>query len=93
MGNVPLKAETSKHVDEVAGNGLTCVAASMQGWRLEMEVRRPHVPTPQDAHVAVTSLPGHANVSLFAVFDGHGGDRASLARCVARIDSCASSQR
>jgi len=37
------------------------VATGMQGWRRSME----------DSHIADTKLPG--GVSVFGVFDGHGG--------------------
>ncbi|EGR30405.1 protein phosphatase 2c, putative [Ichthyophthirius multifiliis] len=41
-------------------------AASMQGWRVEME----------DTHIANTDIDGQKN-ALFAVFDGHGGAEIS----------------
>ena len=49
---------------DVGENGqLEFVAAGMQGWRLNME----------DAHVAALNLEPDKKVSLFGVFDGHGG--------------------
>ena len=55
-------------------------ASSMQGYREEME----------DAHTMVLELPSHPNVSLFGVFDGHGGTTASQFcsnRLVALVDA------
>ena len=42
---------------------LEFVAAGMQGWRLNME----------DAHIAELELDASKQLSLFGVFDGHGG--------------------
>ena len=42
-------------------------ASQMQGWRKNQE----------DAHVAIPSLPGAHDVSMFGVFDGHGGKEVS----------------
>jgi hypothetical protein len=33
----------------------------------------PFPPAPQDAHTIALGLPGAADVSFFAVYDGHGG--------------------
>ncbi len=35
----------------------------MQGWRKNME----------DAYIAYKEIPGYDDLSLFGVFDGHGG--------------------
>jgi serine/threonine protein phosphatase PrpC len=35
----------------------------MQGWRKRME----------DSHISDTSVGGNSNLSVFGVFDGHGG--------------------
>lgn len=57
------------------GNGIRYGLASMQGWRMEME----------DAHSAVTGLPGHLSAwSYFAVFDGHAGHSVST-RCAEEL--------
>ena len=40
---------------------------SMQGYREHME----------DSHILELSLKNHSNISLFGVFDGHNGSRAS----------------
>jgi len=56
------------HAAEGSANGLNFGVSSMQGWRMEME----------DAHTIepnVEGMPGH---SLFAVFDGHGGQSAAI---------------
>ena len=68
MGAFLEKPKTEKVSDGGAGNGLRFGLSSMQGWRVEME----------DAHKAVTGLPGNlAKWSFFAVFDGHAGARVS----------------
>lgn len=68
MGAFLDKPKTEKYNERGSGNGLRYGLASMQGWRVEME----------DAHSAVTSLPGELKEwSFFAVFDGHAGARVS----------------
>jgi protein phosphatase 1B len=68
MGAFLDKPKTDKHNETGHGNGLRFGVSTMQGWRVEME----------DAHCAVTQLPGHlSGWSFFAVFDGHAGARVS----------------
>lgn len=83
MGSLLDKPNTEYiHADEGAANGLKYGVSSMQGWRMEME----------DAHTIepdVDGVPGH---SLFAVFDGHGGQNAAifaserLLPCLTKLD-------
>lgn len=54
---------TSKDTWEGSGPDLQFGGSSMQGWRRTME----------DAHLAETSVGNDASMSLFGVFDGHGG--------------------
>lgn len=64
MGNFLPAPITEKHTQRGEGNDVTFALSSMQGWRMTME----------DSHVtalAPTGLP--PGVSVFAVFDGHGG--------------------
>jgi protein phosphatase 1G len=56
---------TEKRSQDSSGAGLTYGLSDMQGWRRSME----------DAHVATCNLDG--NLSMFAVFDGHGGTEVS----------------
>jgi len=64
MGAYLSEPVTEKECGRGSGNGLRFGFASMQGWRRSQE----------DAHLAVTDLGGEcAGLSLFAVFDGHGG--------------------
>ncbi|PAA51896.1 hypothetical protein BOX15_Mlig030480g1 [Macrostomum lignano] len=75
MGAFLDKPKIDKQNDSGEGNGLTYGLSSMQGWRIEME----------DAHCAVTGLPGNlAKWSFFAVFDGHAGARIS-AHCAQQL--------
>ncbi|PAA78920.1 hypothetical protein BOX15_Mlig025604g1 [Macrostomum lignano] len=68
MGAFLDKPKTDKVNESGHGNGLVYGLSSMQGWRIEME----------DAHCAVTGLPGNLSKwSFFAVFDGHAGARIS----------------
>ncbi|KAJ1620489.1 phosphatase 2C-like domain-containing protein [Pavlovales sp. CCMP2436] len=69
MGNfleTPLTEKTT-HIEEDEGKrewvGMSC----MQGWRAQME----------DDHLITLSLPEASDVSLFGVFDGHGGDHVA----------------
>jgi len=72
MGNIlgleaPITAKASEHGE---GNGLRYAVSSMQGWRVRME----------DEHSIVGALQapsGLKNISLFAVYDGHGGSFTS----------------
>lgn len=64
MGAYLSEPVTEKECGCGSGNGIRFGFASMQGWRRSQE----------DAHLAVTDLGGEcAGLSLFAVFDGHGG--------------------
>lgn len=66
MGNfldTPI-TEKESSVGEDARLGLTFGVSAMQGWRAQME----------DDHVHVLSLPQAPDISLFGVYDGHGGD-------------------
>eukprot|EP01061_Rhynchopus_euleeides_P013004 TRINITY_DN22817_c0_g1_i1.p1 TRINITY_DN22817_c0_g1~~TRINITY_DN22817_c0_g1_i1.p1 ORF type:complete len:664 (+),score=214.98 TRINITY_DN22817_c0_g1_i1:159-1994(+) len=58
---------TDKHIATVTGPGMLCASCTMQGWRSSNE----------DAHAAVVALPNNPNVSLFGVYDGHGGWRVA----------------
>ncbi|VUZ41986.1 unnamed protein product [Hymenolepis diminuta] len=64
MGTLLSTPVTDKINETGEGNNLRYGLASMQGWRSSME----------DAHCAITRLPGHLREwSFFAVFDGHAG--------------------
>ncbi|KAM3171855.1 hypothetical protein ACTXT7_015765, partial [Hymenolepis weldensis] len=64
MGTLLSTPVTDKINETGEGNNLRYGLASMQGWRSSME----------DAHCAITRLPGHLKEwSFFAVFDGHAG--------------------
>lgn len=62
MGSFLDKPITEKHSISSENNGLKFAACEMQGWRVTME----------DSHVAGETVAN--NMSLVAVFDGHGGD-------------------
>jgi len=47
----------------VDGKGIKFAVSAMQGWRRDME----------DAHICQNRFPGAPSMSLFSVFDGHGG--------------------
>jgi len=75
MGGFLDKPKTEKSQEHGQGNGLRFGVVSMQGWRVEME----------DAHSAVTGLPGDfKDWSFFAVFDGHCGSGVS-AHCAQNL--------
>eukprot|EP00803_Ostreobium_quekettii_P009888 evm.model.scf_1014.5 EVM.evm.TU.scf_1014.5 scf_1014:36945-39348(+) len=68
MGAYLSQPITEKEVFYGAGSDVGYAGASMQGWRRHME----------DAHVAATDLgDGATTVSVFGVFDGHGGSEVS----------------
>lgn len=74
MGNfldVPI-TEKETEVGEEGSVGLSYGLSAMQGWRSQME----------DDHVQIMGLPGLPELSLFGVYDGHGGD--TVAHYVAR---------
>ncbi|PIO64619.1 hypothetical protein TELCIR_13749, partial [Teladorsagia circumcincta] len=65
MGAYLDKPVTEKESESGQGNGLTYGATCMQGWRVKQE----------DAHNCIIELNG--DWSMFAVYDGHGGDEVS----------------
>lgn len=72
MGQLFAAPVTSKESEDGAceEKGLSWGVSCMQGWRMAME----------DAHLAVGSLgasPGWADIALFGVMDGHGGDEVA----------------
>ncbi|KAM7541003.1 hypothetical protein Aperf_G00000039436 [Anoplocephala perfoliata] len=75
MGTLLSTPITDKFNESGEGNNLRYGLASMQGWRSSME----------DAHCALTRLPGHLqDWSFFAVFDGHAGALISE-QCAAEL--------
>jgi serine/threonine protein phosphatase PrpC len=65
MGEYLSTPNKTKHSNEGSSSQLKFGASSMQGWRKSNE----------DAHItAIDFVPG---VSLFAVFDGHGGSEVA----------------
>lgn len=54
--------------EEGEANGLTYGVSSIQGWRTEME----------DAHTVAKNLDKFPDCSLYAVFDGHGGQYSAI---------------
>lgn len=67
MGNFLHSPKTEKQTEVGEGNGLKYGISCMQGWRASME----------DAHTAVSSIPGWTTSSFYAVYDGHGGSLAA----------------
>uniref|UniRef100_A0A158PB89 protein-serine/threonine phosphatase n=1 Tax=Angiostrongylus cantonensis TaxID=6313 RepID=A0A158PB89_ANGCA len=65
MGAYLDKPVTEKETESGQGNGLTFGATCMQGWRVKQE----------DAHNCIVDLKD--DWSMFAVYDGHGGDEVS----------------
>mmetsp|Transcript_24699 Transcript_24699/g.40958 ORF Transcript_24699/g.40958 Transcript_24699/m.40958 type:complete len:339 (+) Transcript_24699:97-1113(+) len=66
MGNfldTPI-TEKESSIGEDARTGLSYGVSAMQGWRAQME----------DDHVHMLGLPNAPDISLFGVYDGHGGD-------------------
>lgn len=70
MGAYLSEPVTTKESASGSGNGHTWGCSSMQGWRQGME----------DAHVTLAELGEEdcRNLSLYAVFDGHGGREVAL---------------
>eukprot|EP00658_Telonema_sp_P-2_P016448 TRINITY_DN16388_c0_g1_i2.p1 TRINITY_DN16388_c0_g1~~TRINITY_DN16388_c0_g1_i2.p1 ORF type:complete len:290 (-),score=63.03 TRINITY_DN16388_c0_g1_i2:376-1245(-) len=66
MGAFLERPITTKEVSESQGNDLHAVCCHMQGWRVSMEDAAVH-----------THQVGSVPVSLFGVFDGHGGSFAA----------------
>lgn len=66
MGNFLDSPVTDKETEvaEDPRKGLSYGLSAMQGWRAQME----------DDHVNLLSLPESPDLSLFGVYDGHGGD-------------------
>ena len=69
MGIYLSAPDTRKHSihSEGKSNRVLYGASSMQGWRLNME----------DDHITTEKLPNDPKMSLFAVFDGHGGSEVA----------------
>lgn len=65
MGAYLDKPVTEKETESGQGNGLTFGATCMQGWRVKQE----------DAHNCIVDMKD--DWSMFAVYDGHGGDEVS----------------
>jgi protein phosphatase 1G len=63
MGAYLSQPVTDKETFTGQGVDVKYGGAAMQGWRKTME----------DAHIAVTGLAGNPEISMFSVFDGHGG--------------------
>ncbi|KAH7649793.1 Ppm1g-prov protein [Cryptosporidium bovis] len=66
MGMFLTKPSTKKHSNQggdFENYGVRYGVSGMQGWRVSME----------DAHLALPKLSKHSELSLFGVFDGHGG--------------------
>ncbi|XP_060847129.1 probable protein phosphatase CG10417 isoform X2 [Rhopalosiphum padi] len=61
MGSYLNKPKTDKESEDVENDQLMCGVSSMQGWREKQE----------DAHVCLVDFDD--DMSLFGVFDGHGG--------------------
>jgi len=72
MGNFLDTPITDKETDIGEGLGMSYGLSAMQGWRAQME----------DDHIQILGLPDLPQLSLFGVFDGHGGD--SVAHYVAK---------
>lgn len=67
MGGFLDKPITDKHITEGQNAKLKFTSCEMQGWRMYME----------DSKLTQLELEGYPNMSLFAVFDGHGGSEVS----------------
>lgn len=63
-GHLP-KPHTNKYSENVENERLRVGVSTMQGWRTSME----------DAHIIEPDF--DTKVSLFAIFDGHGGDEVA----------------
>lgn len=68
MGAYLSQPVTEKELFEGRGSDVVYGGGAMQGWRRTME----------DAHLAVTGLEKDPSVSIFGVFDGHGGSEVAL---------------
>jgi serine/threonine protein phosphatase PrpC len=67
MGAFLDKPITEKETQTTTGNGLSAASTHMQGWRVSME----------DASIQNHTVGSHSDISLFGVFDGHGGSYAA----------------
>jgi len=67
MGAFLSQPLTSKVLQRKGNKYFKVGAASMQGWRDNME----------DAHTIILSLPNHEDVGYFGIYDGHCGSAAS----------------
>ena len=65
MGDYLSKPELERHTLDGENGNLRYGVCSIQGWRKSME----------DAHITKTDLGD--GISLFGVFDGHGGDEVA----------------
>lgn len=73
MGVFLSKPETSKETLEGNSGWLRFGAAGMQGWRMEMEDAHACIPDVRAVYKNGETHPGEDRISLFSVFDGHGG--------------------
>ena len=67
MGDFLSTPNREKHSESGQGGNVRYVATGMQGWRRSME----------DAHIAHVNI-DNTGVSIFGVFDGHGGQEVAL---------------
>ena len=67
MGDFLSQPDKTKHSESGAQGNIRYVACGMQGWRRSME----------DAHIAYINIESQG-VSLFGVFDGHGGNEVAV---------------
>ena len=66
--------DKTKHSSNGDGDKFSYGACSMQGWRLNQVT--PKLTLQEDAHISNKSF--DAGTELYAVFDGHGGNEASV---------------
>ena len=67
MGEYLSSPNRDKMTETGEGGNVRYVACGMQGWRRQME----------DAHIAHINI-NNSGVSLFGVFDGHGGKEVAI---------------
>jgi len=92
MGSFLDTPKTEKETERHSNGRLKCAVSSMQGWRIEMEVRTGgygvrfsflatqvylHPSHQQDAHTIMMDVKGLPGFSFFGVYDGHGGSLVS----------------
>ena len=68
MGSYLSSPNGDQDIEHGAGAGLSFGVCNVQGWRRNQE----------DAHIAAPAFDEERGVSLFAVFDGHGGAEVAL---------------